>query len=332
MTADTGGAQTLVRNPNELPDRAALGLPAHFVARVPAALAADVTGLVADRAGLAAQAEDATVGFALRHAAGFLLGLLGDPRIDQDAPAMRAVPGGSVRIGLPAARVDAVTSQWAGVGVVRSWIEKEVPEHTVSLRPYAMMRYPVTNAEYRRFLEDTGCPWLPTSWPFGVYPAALSNHPVWTVPPEAADAYARWLAGRTGRPFRLPTEAEWEHAARGPADWEFPWGDGWDPAMANTAEAGPLSTTPVGIYPAGASAFGILDMGGNVEEYVADCYTAYPGGTPVRDDLARDNPQHRIARGGSWSRFGDLARCRRRHGHYPRPFYAIGFRLAEGTQ
>lgn len=200
-----------------------------------------------------------------------------------------------------------VIAEWSRVGVIDEWIEKECPRHTVELAAYRMMRYPVTNLEYRRFLEETGAPWLPTSWTFGVYPLERANHPVWSVPAEAADAYAAWLCEATGRRFRLPTEAEWEYAASGGADVEYPWGDAFDPRAANTVEAGPLSTTPVGIFPLGRSAFGIDDLAGNVEEYVADDYRPYPGGEAIADDLAVTQGGYRIARGGSFTRFGDLA-------------------------
>ena len=97
----------------------------------------------------------------------------------------------------------------------------------------------------------------------------------------------------------------------------------------NTVEAGPLDTTPIGIYPAGSSPFGVQDMAGNIEEFVANDYHPYPRGVPVEDDLSRAHGSYRVARGGSFTRFGDLARCSRRHGFYGRAYYAIGFRLAE---
>ena len=77
---------------------------------------------------------------------------------------------------------------------------------------------------------------------------------------EAADEYAGWLSRRTGRAFRLPSEAEWEYAASGGTAREFPWGDEFTPDRANSVEFGPLTTTPVGMYPLGRSAFGIDDM------------------------------------------------------------------------
>ncbi|MDH4365995.1 MAG: formylglycine-generating enzyme family protein, partial [Acidimicrobiia bacterium] len=147
-----------------------------------------------------------------------------------------------------------------------------------------------------------------------------------------ASRYCAWLADTTGRPFRLPTEAEWEYAATGGDGRRYPWGDEWDPTRANTAEAGPLTTTPVGVYPQGASPFGLLDLAGNVEEFVADDYHPYPGAEVVDDDLtATHGAAYRVARGGSFARHGDLARCARRHGWYPSAHYAMGFRLAESV-
>jgi toxoflavin biosynthesis protein ToxD len=109
-----------------------------------------------------------------------------------------------------------------------------------------------------------------------------------------------------------------------------PWGSDFEAHRANTVEGGPLQTTPIGIYPEGASPFGLFDMAGNVEEFVADLYTPYPGGQAIRDELGTEG-SYRIARGGSFTRHGDLARCRRRHGWYNSELYAIGFRLAEGA-
>jgi toxoflavin biosynthesis protein ToxD len=320
----------LTRSPNELDDRTAMGLPPALVRRAPGRpLARHRDLLAADEGTLAATAESPAEPFDRRLAAGTLLGLLGDPRAPGWGPPMVTVPGATVRLGLAAERVPEVVRAWAHAGVRDSWIEKECPRHEVRVEPFRLMRYPVTNREYRRFLEDTGLPHLPTGWPFGVHPEHAANHPVWTVAPEAADAYAAWLAARTGRRFRLPTEAEWEYAASAGDGREHPWGDVFHPHAANTVEAGPLSTTPIGIYPAGRSPFGALDMAGNVEEYVAGDYAPYPGGRLVEDELQRQSPAYRIARGGSFSRFGDLTRCSRRHGWYAKPIYAVGFRLAE---
>ncbi|ALG09667.1 formylglycine-generating enzyme family protein [Kibdelosporangium phytohabitans] len=316
-------------NPNALGDREAMGLPGHLAERLPSDVFARHRDLLRDTPErLVARCEDGDEPFERRYVAGSVLGMLGDPRVDPDDPRMVDVPAGRAELGLPEDQVDAVVAQWAPVGVVADWIRKECPRHSVVLPSFRIMRYPVTNLEYRAFLRDTGTDALPSSWLFGGYPHQRANHPVWTVRPDQADAYAAWLAARTGRRFRLPSEAEWEYAAGGGVH-EYPWGGQFLPDHANTVEDGPLCTTPVGLYPAGRSPFGADDMAGNVEEFVADDYAAYPGGAPVDDDLKRDGQSYRVARGGSFTRFGDLARCTRRHGWFDRDLYAIGFRLAE---
>ncbi|MGA4849519.1 formylglycine-generating enzyme family protein [Streptomyces sp. G5(2025)] len=318
-------------NINALEDRQAMGLGKAYSDRLdPRRMHRQCRRLTGvDPAALAQVAEDIAVAPETRLAAGTLLALHGDPRIDVDSPAMLDVPAGKVLLGLSRQRVDSVIAAWRHVGVRREWIAKETPEYTVDIAAFRIARYPVTNSEYRAFLLETKAPWLPTSWQFGVHPVHLANHPVWTVPPQAADAYAAWLSRRTGRRFRLPTEAEWEYAAGGGDGREYPWGDHLAADAANTVESGPLTTTPVGIHPAGRSPFGADDMGGNVEEYVSDDYRPYPGGQRVADDLTAGGRPYRVARGGSFTRYADLARCRRRHGWYPKAVYAMGFRLAE---
>jgi toxoflavin biosynthesis protein ToxD len=178
------------------------------------------------------------------------------------------------------------------------------------------------------FLNDTGLPHRPLTWYLGAYPWDRANHPVAGVRVADADAYAVWLSRRTGHHWRLPTEAEWEFAAAGPAGLDYPWGDDFDPARANTRETGIHTTTPVGCFPSGRSVYGAYDMAGNVEEYVSDVYRPYPGGEVVEDDLLAAVGPYRITRGGSFARYGDLARTRRRHGAFPSVLYPVGFRLA----
>ncbi|MEW2104237.1 formylglycine-generating enzyme family protein [Streptomyces cellulosae] len=290
--------------------------------------AARLTG--AGRHELAALVENPAAPLADRLAAGGILALTGDPRLTV-VPPVCAVPGGVVEIGLPGREVTDTVARWAHVGVERDWVEKETPEHRVELADFRIAMYPVTNAEYLTFLRDTGHPSRPTTWYLGAYPYERANHPVAGVAPEDADAYAAWLARRTGLPWRLPAEAEWEYAAKGPDGLEHPWGDSFDPEAANTRETGVHTTTPVGAFPAGRSPFGALDMGGNVEEYVADTYRPYPGGPFVPDHLVETMGEYRVARGGSFCRYGDLTRTRRRHGPFPGPLYPVGFRLALST-
>lgn len=340
------------------PARPASTLPIYTVATVdPAEPEADLarsgTALVALRPELAALGAAGVAALlsivadpeqpaTRRHAAGLRLGELGDPRIGAGGftgagggpliPELVDIPAGTTLTGIDLDEVDRVVARWAALGVERSWILKEAPRHEVALDAFRIGRYPVTNEEFLAYVLATAPAERPSAWGHGTFPLGAANQPVYTVSPEEASRYCAWLAEATGRPFRLPTEAEWEHAATGGDGRQYPWGNEWDPARANTAEAGPLTTTPVGVYPHGASPFGLLDLAGNVEEFVADDYRPYPGAETVDDDLtATHGASYRIARGGSFARHGDLARCARRHGWYPSAHYAMGFRLAESV-
>lgn len=310
--------------------REEMGLPLHFVESRGADALRHHSGFHRkDPAQLVALVHDPSASFEQRLAAGNLLATVGDPRVRTFDPDMVDLPAAVVPIGTDFATAALVAAQWADVGVGEEWIRKECPKHDVVVGQFRICRYPVTNEEYRTFLLETQLPLLPTSWTFGVYPEHAANHPVWTVPFEAAEDYARWLSERTGRRFRVPTEAEWEYAATGGDGREFPWGSNFEANRANTVEAGVYQTTPVGVFLEGASPFGLFDVAGNVEEWVSDAYAAYPGGELVHDHLMEDADTYRVTRGGCFSRFGDLARCQRRHGRSKAPIYAVGFRLAE---
>jgi formylglycine-generating enzyme required for sulfatase activity len=318
----------------QLSDRALLGLPEHYTATRDLAISAaqwrELTQLSPEQ--LVALLHSHEAALPLRYQAGQLLAWLGDPRIQPLAPQMIDIPGGDVEIGLAGAEVERVLDDLAELKLDRDWISKEVPRHRVHLAPYRIGRYPVTNLEYGYFLEDSGYAKLPEDWFLGRYPQERGNHPVSGILAEDADQYVAWLRDKTGLAYHLPTEAQWEYAAAGPNNLEYPWGPAFLPDHANTAEAGLFCTTPVGLFARGASPFGCLDMAGNVEEYVADDYQAYPGGAPVHDDLVSATGRHRVARGGSYSRFRDLARCARRHGKFPRAIYVMGFRLAQSLE
>jgi len=264
-----------------------------------------------------------------RIVAGNLLAVIGDPRLSDLTPSMVDIPGGSAFIGLDEEDIDKVLANFADLGLQTKWIEKECPKHNVLIKPFKLAKYPVTNSQYKNFLLDTKYPEIPTSWEFRRYPLERANHPVYTVSAESADAYARWLNSKTGVSYRLPTEAEWEWAASGPNRNEFPWGNTFNANLANTAETGLFTSSPVGAFLGGESCFGISDMAGNVEEYTSGNYRPYPNGPAVVDHLVELNGQYRVARGGSFARFRDLARTKRRHGHNPKSAtYAMGFRLA----
>ena len=187
-------------------DRERLGLPDRYVAgRLDAAIAtAYAQWRTAPIDTLLGVLDRDDVALADRIAAGNLLALSSDPRMDPILPEMVDIAGGAAWIGLDAPEVDAVLLQFRGLGLDRSWIAKECPRHAVHLQPYRMGRFPVTNAQYQAFLCDTDYAELPTSWSFRQYPQAKSNHPVYTLSADAADAYAHWLSARTGRAFRLP--------------------------------------------------------------------------------------------------------------------------------
>lgn len=316
---------------NAMPTRAAMGLPEQYLAPEVEQLThvgAEIYG--ASPSELISIIETCEASLEMRLAAGLFLGLLGDPRIRGADPEMIDIAGGEVRIGLPLKLVSVVADRYKERGVKQEWIAKEAPRHVVRLDPYRIGKYLVTNIEFATFLRETWYPEVPTSWAFGRFNPALSNHPVYSVSDTAAMAYAEWLSRTTRRSFRLPRESEWEYAAAGPDGRAFPWGE-FAEDCANTLESGLLMTTPVGCFPKGSSFFGGLDMAGNVEEWTSDFYAAYPGGTTIGDDLATlaAARNYRVCRGGAFTRFQDLARCQRRHGPVGLPLYPISFRLAE---
>jgi len=196
--------------------------------------------------------------------------------------------------------------------------QDERPRHRVNLPAYWMDTYPVTNAEYARFVAETGYR-APCHWPESAYPLDKADHPVVNVSWEDAQAYAAW-AGK-----RLPTEAEWEKAARGTDGRVWPWGNTFEPARCNTREAGTGSTTPVDAYaPQGSSPYGLADMAGNVWEWTSDWYRAYPGSSYASDNFGE---QYKVLRGGSWSYNSTSARCAARTFDSPSFFCdSYGFR------
>jgi formylglycine-generating enzyme required for sulfatase activity len=139
--------------------------------------------------------------------------------------------------------------------------------HRVRLERYAIARVPTTNAQYQLFVQATEhAP--PGDWNGTRAPRGKEGHPVVGVTLHDALAYCRWLSEATGQPITLPSEAEWEKAARGADDTRaYPWGDDFDAARCNVDESGFAGTTPVGIFLDGASPYGCLDMAGNVWEW-----------------------------------------------------------------
>ncbi|HXH71369.1 MAG TPA: formylglycine-generating enzyme family protein [Mariprofundaceae bacterium] len=214
--------------------------------------------------------------------------------------------------------------------------DENKPEHQVRLHAYRIDKYPVTQAQYAQFVAEKRYR-PPLNWEGGKIPPGLNMHPVTMVSWYNAQDYCAW-AGK-----RLPSEAEWEKAARGTDARRWPWGNGMKPENLNTYyQVG--HTTPVDHYPAGASPYGVIDMAGNVQEWVADVLAPYPGssvpGTVFEAKVVDphykkgaaelEKEQYRVMRGGSWK--GDPFSTTTYHRNYSLPNYAsdfFGFRCAE---
>ncbi len=142
--------------------------------------------------------------------------------------------------------------------------------------------------------------------------------------------YCRWLTQKTGLPITLPSEAEWEKAARGTDGRLYPWGDIFDKDKCNSIERGSGRTTPVGNYnPDGDSPFGCADMAGNVWEWTRSHWKAYPyDPRDGREDLEAGDKIHRVLRGGSFNSNLYDACCAYRNGNYPYfRYWSVGFRV-----
>ena len=198
----------------------------------------------------------------------------------------------------------------------------EAPIHVRFLEAYCIARYPVTNAEYEVFVNATGHT-PPSHWKDGKAPADEAPLPVVHISWHDANAYAEWAQGR------LPTEAEWEKAARGADGRIYPWGNEFE---SSTDQEGPFLTdqlTPVGNRPTAVSPYGVHEVAGNVWEWTADWYQPYEGNTHRDGDYGQ---KHKVLRGGSWLEVRDETanryfRCANRL-HAPPNYTAsnIGFR------
>lgn len=243
----------------------------------------------------------------------------------RELQAMVLIPAGPFLMGTDMERADA----------------QNRPQHEVILPAYKVDKYPVTNAQYARFVAATGHR-PPSSWKGGRIPVGELKHPVTLVSWYDASAYAKW-AGK-----RLPSEAEWEKAGRGVDGRRWPWGERMESTRLNTYyNVG--SATPVTTYPDGASPYGVMDLSGNVNEWTADDFLPYKGsGAPAelfqgkvaralttKDqamkvvDLVPVDGRYKVLRGGSWK--GDPFSTSLFHRNYAWANYAsdfYGFRCA----
>ena len=212
----------------------------------------------------------------------------------------------------------------------------EQPQHTLYLPDYYLAKTPVTNAQYAAFVQATSRE-QPRHWEGGKPPRDKEDHPVVYVSWHDAVAYCRWLAEVSGKPYGLPSEAQWEKGARGGDGRIYPWGNRWDAERCNSAEGGPGDTTPVGAYPQGASPYGLLDMAGNVWQWTRSLWGKgwgepsfkYPyDPADGREDLDAPDSIRRVLRGGSFYNRRSHARCAYRFGRTPSSRYRrYGFRV-----
>lgn len=207
----------------------------------------------------------------------------------------------------------------------------ESPQHQVYVEGFDISRYPVTNAQYAAYARDKGVHVV-------VSKGALS-HPVVGISWYEAQAYCRWASGQLGREVRLPSEEEWEKAARGVDGRIYPWGDEWNPGRANSIETERVETTPVDSFPKGVSPYGVADMSGNVWEWTASPYdkAKYQFDVLKRDRASPAESErpiaHRVIRGGSFGSSMRELRCANRGRHNPHSGSRnVGFRIAIGRR
>ncbi len=258
-----------------------------------------------------------------RDRAARILSVQGDPR---DLEALCAVPGGRFTMGY--------TSH-----------PNSMPVHETSVEPFSIGRYPVTNALYARFVAATGRTWLSPE----ASDPARRNAPATDLTWHDARAYCDWLTaewraeGRIGadQRVRLPTEPEWERAARGDQpdggdEIVYPWGRGWNSDAANSEESGFNAPAAVGLFPAGQSPYGCLDMAGQVWEWTTTLWgddMATPSFTYPYADDGREDPDagpaiRRVLRGGCFSSTSLKACCSYRGSLEPNGFWrGNGFRI-----
>ena len=244
-------------------------------------------------------------------------------------PVMVDVPAGEFLMGTSEDNIKLLQlkeSDWAYEWSDNELFAAEQPQHCISLPAFEIAKYPVTNLEYHSFISDVAYR-FPRDWTGFTFRDETDNHPIVGVSKVDAEAYIAWLNQKTGVNFRLPTEAEWERAARGSDGRIYPWGNTFDPWRCNTAESVKKGTTPVGEYsPGGDSPYGAVDMIGNVWEWTQSLFVPYPF-VPMGDEVKARG--RFVVRGGAWYYTRKLARCTAREGILANYLSSsIGFRLA----
>jgi formylglycine-generating enzyme required for sulfatase activity len=243
------------------------------------------------------------------------------------------VPAGPFLMG----STDAQVQESIKRGIREDWVKRQSPQHTVELSEYWIAKTPVTVAQFEAFIKaekyrttaeqkGSGRDWTGSQWeeikgadwrrPRGPESDVRqkANHPVTQVSWDDAVAFCEWASKVTGRQIRLPSEAEWEKAARGEKGWLYPWGDQAPDEQRCNFNRNVEDTTPVGQYsPQGDSPYGCADMAGNVWEWCSDWYSestySRRSKGPVRDPIGPPKGDDRVLRGGSWLNVEVNVRC-----------------------
>ncbi len=248
------------------------------------------------------------------------------------------IPASNFLMGSTPAQIEKgyrISQQGYGHDGVREahWFDSEAPQMTAHTKAFKIMKTPVTQAEYAVFINETGhrAPFVspkqwqsyhlvhsynhvkPYLWLDKKMPQNKANHPVVLVSLDDAQAYAHWLAKKTGRDLRLPSEKQWEKAMRGSQGLLYPWGNTYHADYLNNADKKPDGTLPVGSFPQASSPYGVLDGAGQVFEWTRD----------IKNGRA-------TVKGGSWDDYGGVCRPA---AHHQRPItlkhILIGFRLVD---
>lgn len=242
------------------------------------------------------------------------LAYLGDPR---DFDEMILISEGNFYFGSDVAFITKMAERY------NYYSMQETPLRQRKLPAFLISKYPVTNLQYARFLKAMpGYP-TPTYWKNEEFPQELANHPVTQINWYDAMAYAAWRGGR------LPTEMEWEKASRGENNWQYPWGNEFEPDRCNVA-LGINTTTAVGVFRNGISPYGVVDMTGNVWEWTISKHEAYEGYSGPENEF---DIYAYILRGGSYSNARGNARCTSRNPERPINKYTnVGFRIVQSAK
>ena len=199
----------------------------------------------------------------------------------------------------------------------------EKPVHQVTVKPFAIGKFPVSIREWNECAAAKACGFMATG---------KDEAPVTNVSWTDAKQYVAWLAQASRKPYRLPTEAEWEYAARGGTQTKYWWGDQFQPGMANCKNCADIAAAeqPIKVGSFGANPFGLYDMGGGVDQWVEDCWHKNYQGAPT-DGSAWTESQcsSHVIRSGSWRNDGRYVRPSNRDSYDTDVRYPThGFRVA----